>query len=311
MRDVLTVLATVRGAYDGAPDSKAVGPTGWKAWLDAIDEEGMFAAGQEDTHTVADILVKYGIATEDDLSGRAEARADLDRLRTEPNGWAVPPTVLASMSRWSFDTAEAAISEVDATRATVAKVEATLPSVKAASSIVRPDVEHATDLATLTKAHATASSQLEAATAVAEANTAAGAATEPLQQLGLMGTDLPGMEAAAVAAVAAGDMNGARTEAASIAQLVTDSTSLGLTRAAVGIAVVIAVVMLLVLAAYLIRRRRRSRPVAAQAPVAFEPPMDLGLLDEAETATIVYATESRDATVDPRPAGSPLTEPPS
>jgi len=310
MRDVLTVLSNSERAYAGIPGATSGQLVDWAAWLDAVDERGMLPAGLEDTHTVADILVKYGIATKDDLLGREKARSDFDRLRAQSNGWAVPPVIPRSMFDWSFDAAEAEMSEVAATRSIAGEVQSVLPEIEADSSIVRPDVEQATSLADLKSAHARVTSQLEAARAVVAAADAADQATEPLQQLGLLGTDLPGMQAAAVAAVAAGNMDAARDQAAAIAGLAAGAGSVGTSRLAIGISVAVAMILLLGIVLFLIRRSRRNRRSAAwvdgteDAMPVFGPPNPLDAL--AASSALEPANQHFDAI-----PSSPAMEPPT
>src|SRR4029450_282525 len=80
MDDVLQPLMTAEGAYPGTIDVTPGSPNDWKQWLDAIDERGS-AETSDPSHSIDDLLVKYGVATSDELTERAEARAELRSLR--------------------------------------------------------------------------------------------------------------------------------------------------------------------------------------------------------------------------------------
>ena len=122
MRDALAVLLTADVAYPGTKDAKVGGKVDWRQWLDAVDERGALPADVEDTKTFADLLRTYGIATDVQLKGRADARTHLDEARdavTEAGGdWAVPAGVYTSMRDWKFGDAEALMTEAEAVMAT-------------------------------------------------------------------------------------------------------------------------------------------------------------------------------------------------
>ena len=296
MREVLAVLATTKGPYAGI-DETTLAPATWKEWLDAVDELGLRPAGQNDTHVLADQLVRLGIATAGDLGDRAAARAAFDALRDRPDAWAVPIVVTRSMSDWSFTAAEQAIAADQAARTSAEQAAQTLASVPLATSAVRTEVEQATSQADLDKARTDAAEQVVAARDVAAAEAAMATATGPLDTIGLLGTDLPSLDEQAVADVVALHADDASGLAAEITSTATNASTTGATR----IGAIAGVVIMLLLVAWLdTQRRRRGRAQRASLAMAMA----------AAGATEATAT-AEPATPEPVPSVNPeLNEPP-
>jgi hypothetical protein len=278
MRDALAVLMTADAAYPGTKDAKLGGKVDWRQWLDAVDERGALPADVEDTKTFADLLRTYGIATDVQLKGRADARTHLDATRdavTEVGGgWAVPAGVYTSMRDWKFDDAEALMTEAEAVMATATEIEGVLPVATVAASPFAAQVAAATSIEGLRKVHADASARLEsvkaATAAVAGAQARAHAELGPIEQVGLMGTDPVGIADAAQQAVDTDDLDGATAKIAELDAVLASASPNGTTR--VGGVTGVVVALLLLLAFLVWRRRRGSRgraePAAATASAA-------------------------------------------
>ncbi len=254
MRDVIGVLATADSAYEGVTDRTPGAPVGWRDWLDAVDERGMRPSDLDDADAVADLLTELGIASVADLKVREEARAAFADLRDGPNDWAVPVAVTRPMAYWEFDDAHDAISLASQAFALAVKTELLLPSVGADESPLRASYEAATDASTLAATRDRAAGQLEAATVVAGAVAASASEFGPVEQVGLLGVDLPTLTAGAVSAVDAFDLAAAHAQAQEIQAIVGGAATSGLTR----IGITLAVLVLAVLVVWVVRRRGRS-----------------------------------------------------
>jgi hypothetical protein len=265
MRDVLAVLMTADGAYAGVPDDRPGAPVTWRDWLDAVDELGIVPAGSDDPHAISDVLRRFGIATTSDVAARTTARIALAGLRdaasqTDANEpWRIPVAVLRPMARWEFVAAGSAMVDARTTIADVRAVEALLPTIEASDNPVRADFEAAEELADLTAARTRAAAQRTVAGPVAEAIAAAQTERGPIEELGLLGTDVRALAASALAATAAFELVDASTEAATVQALLGGAITNGLIRLLVALLVVlVAVVVFLVLFRF-VRRRRVPR----------------------------------------------------
>jgi hypothetical protein len=270
MRTVLAALIDHEAAYRSGgvilrhPD----GPEDWRAWLDAIDELGLVPAGVTDLDYAQNLVARFdgeaGIAM---LPARSKARTLYHRLAGEIGAWAIPEAVLRPMNDWRFDEATAAIQTESAAFAAVSGAAEALPEAGAVNGPIRRLVEGAPNLAALSSAAAKASDQRIAAEAVAEAKGAATAPRDPLEQVGLIGTDLDPWLAAGVAAVASIDLATARARADQVNAALAAAPGLG----AIRLGAALGLVLFVGLGFLLVRRRRaaaRARAVAALAAVA-------------------------------------------
>ena len=264
MRDVIGALATPESAYAGVSDLKPGAPVGWRDWLDAIDERGMGPAKLGDATDIASLLVDFGIATPADLSKRAEARTALTALRDSTADWPVPLAVARPMAFWDFPEAEAAIKTASETFRLIAQVESLLPSVEASTNPVRQLYSEAAVPRSLESAREQASRQVEAATAVADAVALAAVVPGPIEQVGMLGTDVHAMVASAVEAVKGFKLDDARSDAEQVQHLLADAATTGLMRIGV---VSVVLIILIVLAFWVVRRHRRSATLAAPLPI--------------------------------------------
>jgi hypothetical protein len=259
MREILVVLNTTEGPYEGVSDARPGAAASWRDWLDAVDERGMRPAGLDDTNAVASMLVHYGIASQADLGQRAVTREALDELRETTAGWAVPVAVTRPLAQWSFQSAQTAITSAGEAFALAGEVERVLPSIDAASSPIRDLYERATDAQSLKAAHDQVADQLDAARLVANAIAIAQQEHGPIDELGLLGTDLPSISTSAIAGVSTMNLATATAAAQQIHATLEGATTSGILR----IAAVLAVVALVVFVGWALRRRRRSGQMAS------------------------------------------------
>jgi hypothetical protein len=260
MRAVLGVLSTADGAYPGTRDASIGAPNDWRAWLDAVDEQGIDAAATHPFTDVADLLVRYGAASAGDLAGRADARDALDQLRRSTGKlWTIPLAVYQPMSTWDFTTADRAIGQMQAVMDDSAQVRQVL-AIPAADGPLPARVASSTSLSDLASAREAADAQLAAAQDVSAAFDRLDADQGPIASLGLLGVDFQPLTHAAIADVATLDLDAARANVAAMDATLQGATSAGLLRIGIGMGVVA-----LVFAAvfWLLRRRRRPAPALA------------------------------------------------
>jgi hypothetical protein len=266
MRDVLAALLDDELAYRSG-DQVLQGRGGaqeWREWLDAVDELGLVPAGVTDLDFAQDLVAEFGAGSETTtalLPARSRARALYHDLLTSIGDWSVPEAVLRPMAEWSFTFATVAIDfEIGAYEAATATSVA-LPEVDAVNGPLKDLVEGAGTLAELDAAVVAATEQQAAAEAIAAARTALDEPLDPLEEIGLSGTDLQVTLAEGIEAVAALDNEKAMAAAARIDSTLAGASQQGLFR--VGSAAAIVLVLLALVIGLLVwsrRRRRVSRP---------------------------------------------------
>jgi hypothetical protein len=305
MRAVLAVLSTANGAYPGTHDDKTGAANDWRAWLDAVDEQGMVPAGLDATTEIADLLVRYGATTDGDLAGRADARTALGALReTAGTWWTIPSAVYAPFATWDFATASGAVDEVDATIRGSWNVVDVLPQLRGIDTPLKGRVAEATTQADLASVHETVDRQLATAHKVSDALDRAAASLGPVEALGLLGVDFGPIGDAAIEHVGSLDLDAAETDVAVIDATLHGATGAGLVRLGVGMGVVSA----LLSGAYLVlRRRRRLAPVVVAESV---PADGIGtaerVLASAALGDLIKPLAGPiDAPFAPKPAGEP------
>ena len=270
MRDVLAVLLSSEGAYPGTHDTQIGAPVDWRAWLDAVDERGMVPAGKDSTAEIAGLVTTYGVASQGDLAGRAEARDPLGELRTRAHyrpEWAIPQAVYGPLATWDYPTAQRAMTEMTAVMDDGLTLEMTL-QISPTDGPLPTRLAAAANLADLTAVHEAADRQVAVAEDVAAAIDRASADHGPLDAIGLIGVDFRPTTKAAVASVAGLDLDQARASVAAIDATLTGATAAGLLRLGLAIALVA-----LVLFGRLVRPasapscgRRGHRPVGPGRP---------------------------------------------
>ncbi len=266
MKNVFTVLSTDAGAYPGTLDAKAGAPNSWRQWLDAVDEQGMAPAGPFDDSSITDNLVKYGIATSADLTARSAARVELADLRQAAGtNWTIPSAVYAPMGTWDFPTATEAMSETTTTIADVEEVAHALPSVTVDANPIRARVAAASTLSDLTSVRDLAATQRttadELATTIDRTHK-----LNPIEAVGLIGTDVGATSSQAVSSVANLDLDAAKAKTGEIDGALHGAATVGLIRLLV-VAAGLAVVSIIVW------RRRRGDPDTHGTALANDVPM--------------------------------------
>ncbi len=233
----------------------------WQDWLDVVTERGLVPAGA-DPDLAADLLHEYGVATDEEhLAARAAARDGYHDL-LELTGGRVPSWLPATLTRWDFTDAQAAIDAASKAWTTAASVETILPAVDVDGGPVQQAVTAAATQEELDAAAATAESQVVLASDVAEAIAVKAAPRDAIQELGLAGTELPD-EAVAIEAVANVDADAASAAADEIRATITGAREVGMQRAAM-IGGAIGVLVVLLAGVTVVVRRRRRRAVAVE-----------------------------------------------
>lgn len=107
MRAVMQVLLTDGRAYGWSPGPVTglqVGraePVDWREWLDVVEEVGLLPAGA-DPDLATRMLLDFGIATEADLRGRADAKAAYRTLAASLGEVRPPQVVRDRLDAWRF-----------------------------------------------------------------------------------------------------------------------------------------------------------------------------------------------------------------
>jgi hypothetical protein len=270
MRAVFHAIAqrTIPYVGDRAPET-AGRRTDWRQFLDLVQEVG----GAEGAEALFRTWVVPATANTD-LTARGAARDAYHALEGAGGEWAPPYLVRESLWLWEFREATAgmtAASEVLADRDALAAVSARL------GASTPNDIETRFEEAILTETLDALEAALERRAEVAETLIAArdqlAAPRTPLADLGLAGEVPAAGVDAALAAYAAGDLDGALAGSATTSALLAGAEEIGKGRAiAIGVAVVVGLVLLLLIAVGLLRRRRRRRAMAAVAAVAVVAP---------------------------------------
>jgi hypothetical protein len=180
--------------------------------------------------------------------------------------WTVPEAILRPMAEWSFTFATVAIDFEASAYAAATATSATLPEVNAVNGPLKDLVEGARTQAELDAAVVAATEQQAAAEAIVAARASLNEPLEPLEEIGLYGTDLQPTLTEGITAVAA--LDGPKAMAA--ATLI-DSTLAGASQqGAIRVGIVVGAALLLIgLAIGLLvwtRRRRRSSRLEVPPP---------------------------------------------
>jgi hypothetical protein len=258
-------LATLRGngsafasGSDGPPRTKA---RDWKEWLDIVELDGLVPAGA-DVDLAARLLRTYG-ATQDDgfLAARRAAMTEYAAL-TAISGSDGPVAVTSALGAWDFPGASAAIATARSAWHAADEAAAAAPDATGATAAVRAAVLAAITAADLEAAAALADSQRALAVDVADALAVEAAPRDAIQELGLVGTVLPG-RARALDAIVRIDTSAGAALAAEIRASIGAARDLGVQRLAIIVGTVVGLGLLVVLGLMFRRRRRRRRRLAA------------------------------------------------
>lgn len=295
MRSALGVLFSGGAAYDGAVPRRGAGrPVDWRYLLDVLDERALTPSGGGDLEFVEQLFVHHGVASSGDLVGRASARAAYHRLLGELDSWSMPSLVPTALEAWDFATAQGMIRSLSTALAEVRAADQLVPELDAANGPVRAAVEAASSAGDLTRAAELASEQRRAAEAVVAAREVLGLPRDPLEELGLIGTDLDALDDPILGAAARADRGAAESGLASLRETLADARQQGVTRLAAG---GIPLVGVLVLGGWVVRRRRRrggTGRAAGMPPRVVAGPVVEGSTDVAEEGSGGTSTQGSD-----------------
>ena len=270
MSDVVKALLDRGAAYgdepsDRRPDS---GPADWRTFLDLVDEVGLVPAGVADLELAQDLLLQYGVADQDSLAGRAEARAAYHALAADLGPWAMPEAIRWPLERWDFVEARSRIAIAAEVLGQAREADVALDGIDALDGPVKAAFEKANDAQQLARARDLAGAQTAAATEVAATLAMLNEPRDTLEEIGLMGVELAPVGEAALAAARAADADAAGAAAGRIRDLLTRAGDVGLQRVALAAGGALLVLLLVIVGttATVRRRRRRLVPAAVSVP---------------------------------------------
>jgi hypothetical protein len=273
MRDALEALFLRRPAYDDGGPGRNIGqPIDWRYVLDVIDERALVPAGIRDLEFAEGLFVRFGVASRDELIGRAAARAAYHRLVGDLDRWSMPAVIPRALEDWQFEAARSMISSVAEAWSQVQAADALVPGLGAADGPVGRAVETARSAEDLVRAADLATQQRKAAEVVLAARDALGRSRDPLEELGLVGTDLAALERPIMGAAARADLDAARAGLAALEAVLGEARRHGMLRLLAG---AVPLVLLLFLGGWFVRRRRRHiQAQGAMSVVALPSPVD-------------------------------------
>lgn len=237
-----------------------------KKLLDLIDELGMVPAGVTDPEQAQNLFVSYGILSTSDLAGRTEARSAYHTLLAAAGHWGLPLAVQSAMVDWSFSTAQTAMATATQILALRDQITTTLPGSNPDGTALETQFESAATQTDLDSVLKVAQAEADAAKVVSQAKQLKDGSRNPLQAIGLIGTDLT-----APMTQASTDLTNAKTtEATADAQKVIDAVNGSTKQGAVRIALVLLLLLLLLALVLFVgwRLRRRGAPVPATRAAA-------------------------------------------
>ena len=223
--------------------------------LEAVARRGRrarFDTGVDASETIEELLVRYGVAEQAELTERSTARTDLRGLRElAGEAWTIPPAVYEPMRDWKFDAASSAIGTTSMVIGDVTATAVALPDVDVSSNPLHSELAEADTSADLRVVEDRASAQHATADGLAAAMERAHTAN-PIDAIGLIGTDMDAMSADAIDKVAQLDLAAAHAGTDAIDAAMDGATGSGLFRIGAVFAAALAV-------AWLWRRRRADR----------------------------------------------------
>jgi len=253
MVDIMDGLRGHEDPWATGSVSTSNAPLTWRAWADTVTERG-YRPAAADPERLSSLLLDYGVADDPtSIAARSQAHASYHALATLMGEVAAPKVITDALARWDFGPATTAISAATAAWQDTVTIGATLPSIASKSTELQQSIAGATTQDELDSARDQAAAQKQLVTAVAGAISARSTATDPLQQLGLLGVPLPA-DATLLSAVERSDATSAMSEADQIKTTVASARDVGIQRAIGG-----AVGLVLILGATLFAGRRLRR----------------------------------------------------
>jgi hypothetical protein len=254
-------------AYPGAGTPEKVAESNnWKRLVDLV--ESLARDDSTDTERALKDFVLTSTSA-DELRDREDARKAYRDLLAAGTGWLPGWYVRKPMDEWKFEVATKHMAEATAVLGLRDQVDAAAGALqlqpdgalKTAYEGAEPDLDAATTLA---------QDELAALAAISDAKAKVDVAPDLLATLGLLGEAPQVPYDAARSAFEAGDIAGAKTNAATAAALVAGAAAAGQQRLVLIVAVAVALVVLLIVLAIVVRRRgrRRVRAAAMAMPAA-------------------------------------------
>ena len=250
-------------AYPGAGTPETVTESNnWKRLLDLV--ESLDRDDSTDTERALEDFVLTSTSA-DEVRDRAGARTAYRALLAAGDGWLPGWYVREPMDEWKFDVATKHMAAATAVLGLRNQVETAAAALQLhPNGVLKTAYEGAE--ADLDAATALAQDELTALAAVADAKSKVDVRPDFVAQLGLLGETPQVPYAAALAAFEAGDLAGAKANAATAAARITGAAAAGQLRLVLIVGVALAVLALLIVVAIVLRRRRRR--LAAQEPYA-------------------------------------------
>jgi hypothetical protein len=260
-----TATSGAPGTTDAAPD--------WRSFLDLLEEQ---------TGTPYDDLWRTWVVRPTELTlldQRAAARAEFAAVKAIAGDWQLPKVIREALRAWQFDQA---IQLLGDTRALLNR-RAQLQQAAADNGLTLPkQLEAAFESdAGLAAANAEADAEAIAIETIRATEASRPDASNPLVQIGLIGSSPDAVLASARTSFAAGDLARVAQQADAAQTIWLASEEVGRNRllAAIGVALIVLMGLGLLIVQVRNRRRRRSQPV--RRPMAHrismasaEPPQD-------------------------------------
>jgi hypothetical protein len=266
---VLAAAQSRRQAYVGgdpanqAPGNKAAITA--KQLLDLIDEFGMTPAGVKDPAEAQGLFISYGIVTTTGVTGRTDARAAYHTLLASAGKWGLPLAVQTSMEAWDFATAQKAMATATKILTLRDQIKKTLPDFDQNGTQLEKLFESAKSAADLDSVLTVAQAEADTASKMSEATSAKDGSHNPLQAIGLLGTDLGATMTQATTELSQAKPADASASAQKVIDDVNGATVLGLVRLLLLIVLLLLAGALAFLGRWLMRRRAAMALATATA----------------------------------------------
>jgi hypothetical protein len=248
------------GAYQptgGLPTERAEAIPDWRGLLDLLEDHA--------AESLDDLWLAWVVRDEEAplLDERRAARALYEAVGAEAGDWHLPRSTRAALRAWRFD--QAAELLTDARRVIGARVE--LETGARNAGLTLPLTLRAAFEGDGGFAAALDEADAERAAIVAYATAAAARMDDPdpLERLGLIGSEPEAALAASAAAFSAGDLPTAVGRASEAETIWLNAAEIGRNRIVTGVGIAVLAVLLLAFGASLLRRRRAERRAARQA----------------------------------------------
>jgi hypothetical protein len=315
---VLVAAESRRQAYVGGdPANQAAGNQSAitaQQLLDLIDEFGMMPSGAKDPAQAQGLFISYGIVTAAGASGRTDARAAYHTLLAAAGKWGLPLAVQASMETWNFGTAQKEMAAATKILSVRDQIKKTLPDVDQNGTQLEKLFESAKSAADLDSVLTVAQAEAATASKMSEAASAEDGSHNPLQAIGLLGTDLGATVKQATTELGQAKPADASASAEKVIDEVNGATVLGLIRLLLLIVLLLLAVALAFLGRWLIRRRAAmamALSTATATAAAAAAAADGAVSADTPATTSDVSVAAADVTVSAETTTPPPAEPPA